>query len=90
LEKGDPRQVWAVVQGNWKLLKKPERFELYDMDHDPGEHRNQRGAHPELEKELEERLAAFEERATWDKGESSALEIDRETLEALRELGYVE
>ncbi len=51
---GGKRPIWAIRQGNWKLLKRPNgQFELYDLASDIGESNNLVAKHPDLKEKLE-------------------------------------
>jgi hypothetical protein len=88
---------WRMVRdGRWKLIRIPElngvRFELYDLDVDPGEIENRADSHPEVV----ERLRAPLER--WASSiRQEAVTVPRlspaeqqETERRLRALGYIE
>jgi len=93
-EARDKGELWAVVHGDWKLIMKDAGAELYDTRRDPGEQRNRLSEHPQLAAELGRQLRRFAQESTWSAGEGAGekveLEIDEDTLESLRELGYVE
>jgi arylsulfatase A-like enzyme len=46
----------GIRRGDWKLVKKGSRSELYDLSKDPGEKKDLSGSHPELVKELDRAL----------------------------------
>ena len=46
----------GIRRGNWKLVKKGSRSELYDLSKDLGEKKDLSGSHPELVKELDRAL----------------------------------
>lgn len=43
----------GIRRGDWKLVKKGSRSELYDLSKDPGERKDLSRSHPELVKELD-------------------------------------
>ncbi len=56
-----PRQLHyyeneGIRKGDWKLVKKGSRSELYDLSKDLGEKKDLSGSHPELVKELDRAL----------------------------------
>ena len=46
----------GIRRGDWKLVKKGSRSELYDLSKDPGERKDLSRSHPELVKELDRAL----------------------------------
>jgi arylsulfatase A-like enzyme len=72
----------------WKLIREGEEYELYDIDADPGEHRDLMASgridgtpYDDLRVRLEQ----------WETGEEvTEQEVDSETREMLADLGYVE
>jgi len=88
------QNLWAVVRGRWKLIDDEGRFELYDTSADPEEQRDLAGERPEVVAELLAELEGLREGATWGAGTRTPIEVqvevDEESIEALRELGYVE
>jgi arylsulfatase A len=46
----------GIRRGDWKLVKKGSRSELYDLSKDPGERKDLSRSHPELVKELNRAL----------------------------------
>jgi arylsulfatase A-like enzyme len=84
------RDLWAVVQGRWKLIDNLGSLELYDTLADPDEKRDLAGEQSEVVERLQLELSAFRDAASWGEGESAAVEVDEASIEALRELGYVE
>ena len=102
MEAGTRRPSQLVVRkGPWKLvqfraLEDRQRFgrneiELYDLSKDPGEERDVRAEHPEIERELEAALAHWvattpQHRPT---GTSDPAKVDERTRQMLKGLGYV-
>jgi len=90
----------VIRRGSWKLIHAPAQedqelmkgvpFELYDLASDPNELENVIDANPEIAEELKGRL--FEWMETAASGASNEgpgeVEIDQETEEALRAIGY--
>jgi arylsulfatase A-like enzyme len=72
----------------WKYILGTERAELYDLRSDPGELRNLMEEEPGRAAELDATLRQ------WDAGvpevRTDEAEPDRESLELLRSLGYVD
>ena len=95
------KQVSSLRKGRFKLIQRsgqplPQRWELYDLDADPGETRNLRndGAdeHDRVFRELRSGLEALQDaaRSYRDTLETGArVELDEHTREALRQLGYL-
>jgi len=93
----------AVRQGRWKLVhfraaedrrlyRMPE-WALYDLDSDPGERRNVLAEHPERAAELREALRRYADTAVAsgrDGGDLELEELDAQTREQLRALGYLD
>lgn len=87
----------ALVAGRYKLMGFPDRFELYDLEADPGERRDLADAAPAIRRELTEKITRLRDEnerrrvANLAFGSSETLErTSAETLEQLRALGYVE
>ncbi len=90
----------SLRAGKWKfilnelssqMIEKP-RFELYDLEADPRERRNLAGEHPELVREFEAKVLAFQAAHPTPEQRPAAQaeeEMDEAVLEELRELGYI-
>ncbi|MCA9754925.1 MAG: sulfatase-like hydrolase/transferase [Candidatus Eisenbacteria bacterium] len=82
---------WSDLRGvrstNWKYIRAP-RPELYDLRHDPGETSNIYTAESELVATMESWLSWYLEDEV--DSEEAKVEIDAETLERLRSLGYLQ
>jgi arylsulfatase A-like enzyme len=80
----------AIRKGPYKLVVEAisNTHALYDLEEDPGEQVDVSGQHPELVAEL---LAVAAERSAEAAGAETedAVELDAESLERLRALGYV-
>jgi arylsulfatase A-like enzyme len=93
---GTPPTSWAVVTGDWRLIRNPgapegvPEFELYDRRADPLSLEDVAGAHPEVVARLAETLAAWR---SWVEAhrlpEDSEQNLSSEDLERLRSLGYL-
>jgi predicted Zn-dependent protease len=79
---------WAPLHGarttRWKYIRAP-RPELYDLLADPGETRNVLDRHPEVVA----RLSAFVDGVLAEERPIRPAELDEETAERMRSLGYV-
>jgi arylsulfatase A-like enzyme len=53
------RGIWAVREGNWKLLDMGEGEQLFDLAADTGETRNIAAEHPEIVARLQQAYAAW-------------------------------
>lgn len=79
----------AVVEGRWKAIwnVEPDTVELYDRTSDPGDSKDLAGARPELARRL--RDVAAQSLVGGGDGHSMDADLDSESLEQLRELGYI-
>jgi arylsulfatase A-like enzyme len=94
-------RIYGVRADGWRFVFNPEdytpgapggaypieRVELYDLAEDPREQRNVAADHPDRVEALTAEIAAWRERDLH--AEVPSQEIDPETLEELRALGYV-
>lgn len=94
-------RIYGVSTPRWRLILNPEgrpagapggaypieEVELYDREADPLETANVAPSHPEVVRELTDTIAAW--RGSALQQEVPSQEIDPETLEELRALGYV-
>jgi arylsulfatase A-like enzyme len=80
----------AIYADRWKLIVSSQgHVELYDLRDDPEEAENLVAQQPEAVRELIDRLQAFKSKASPRFGPGTS-EIDPETLERLKGLGYVD
>lgn len=83
---------WAKLQvmrqGGWELIDAPEE-ELYDLRRDPRELSNQLERREELAHDLRGRLQQFWDKYAPEGDKEQELEVDQESLERLRALGYI-
>lgn len=85
------REVWAAAFGNWKLIRKADGvLELYDHATDPTEHNNVADANPTIVERLGLALEPYRDRANWGDAGVSSVEMNEQTIETLKSLGYVE
>jgi arylsulfatase A-like enzyme len=84
-----PDQYRMVRRANYKLIvdRRDGVARLYDLTADPDERHDVGGKHPERVREQLAALRAFEAEP---KASGGSLDLSREDLEALRELGYAE
>jgi arylsulfatase A-like enzyme len=82
---GDQRR--AIIEWPWKLVVDVERPDtaLFDLERDPAESENLAAARPEIV----ERLGAALERRVPRRSGEAPVELDAETREELRALGYL-
>lgn len=86
----EPEQLWAAVRGPWKLIDNERRQRLFHLQKDPTEQRNRARFREALVKELTDDLEAFRANGFRVSGEQTEVELDEETLESLRSLGYIQ
>lgn len=79
-----------VLKKNWKLMVRRESAELYDLSQDPSEQNSLHGKAPEIQSELEGLLQGHREQARIQAPQTESIEVDPETVEALRAMGYIE
>ena len=84
------RQLWAVIRGRWKLIEEGQSQQLFDLKADPAERWIFNKHHPHVVAGLSQELERFRMRAAAEQREFGGLSVDRERLEELRILGYVE
>jgi len=87
-----PEEV--VLFDRWKYTVSPNEAEerLYDIDRDPGERESLAASHPEALERARRLLAEHRRRAEMAVarvGREDVLDLDEETREALRQLGYI-
>ena len=97
-EDKQPTESWAIVDGEWKLIKngirpagRPE-FELYDHRKDPINLHDVAAEHPEVVKRLAGQLDAWHQKALAArvKPDAGTAEVTSEERERLRALGYLQ
>lgn len=80
---------WAVTDGRWRLVWGFEgTARLYDLADDPGETRDVSREHADIARGLRQRFEAERLRHPGETVEGQNIEMDPETAEALRRLGY--
>jgi len=87
----------SLRSGHWKLILNPlssqtlprPRFELFDLDADPGETTNVAAAHPEVVKRLEPKARAFIAKHWKGKAARETGAMEPEVEDQLRQLGYL-
>jgi arylsulfatase A-like enzyme len=86
-----PQHLWAALRGPWKLVVEPDRDHLlFHRERDPRERVNVAAQHPEVVAELARELGLLRADGMRRGHESIDVAVDREKLEALEALGYVE
>ncbi len=78
----------ALIWNNWKLIRSPDRTELYDIIADPHEQNDLAGSNKKLVGSLSNKLEEFHRQLT--RGKAPVIEIDEQELMRLRSLGYIE
>lgn len=102
-EAGYERNYQRVIRtAEWKLVYVPDpelrrvmtgaEFELYDVEHDPGEQHNLAADHPAVVADLKQRLFAWMKHAKRGVAtpHTEDVELDEATKQSLRALGYLE
>jgi arylsulfatase A-like enzyme/ankyrin repeat protein len=87
----------SLRSGRWKFILNQEspqqiarpRFELFDLEKDPGELNNVADAHPDVVKRLEHRVVSFIAKHRRGTSVKDWVSADAEVLEELRRLGYI-
>lgn len=83
---------WAALRGihtaDWMYVRAPKP-ELYDLDKDPGELNNVIDAHPRKYRELENQLKLLTHLGPNGKESIVYNQMDQQTMERLRSLGYI-
>ena len=85
---GERRFAYRDV--DWKLIRRPDREELYDLGADPGETTNVRGEHADVADRLGERLDEHERAVEATATDLGTIEMDEGVKQRLRDLGYQE
>jgi len=85
------RSLRSVIQGEYKLIVGSDQVrELYQLADDPGELRNLIEAEPEVGRKLDKALDALLKSLPTAVELTDAPELDQETRDQLRALGYVD
>lgn len=80
----------AAINGRWKfIVTKPDTYELYDLESDPGETHNVFNESDRIAALLEEKLGEFERTSIKLMQEEARINLTYEALERLRNIGYV-
>lgn len=81
---------WAVMQGDWKLIQRRRRQQLFHLEKDPLDQRDLAGDESEVRAGLAALITAFRESVVPLSNLSTELALTPEGLEELRTLGYVD
>lgn len=90
------RRGTAIVKGDWKLILKGRRVELYNISQDAVEQNNLAASKPKIVRSLRRELLNYERRSEEssvllrNRQTEERLEINPQSIEALRTLGYIE
>lgn len=82
--------LWAAVRGQWKVIENSRRVRLFHLGKDPEENRNRARFQEALLSDLQQELDAFKAQGIRTPDEQTEVELDAETLETLRSLGYIQ
>ena len=90
----EDRTVTGIAEGDWKFIhtttKETSTDELYNLRGDPREIRNVASLQPERTQALAARLADWSSRLASRGTASSPLTLDRDAIERLKALGYLD
>ena len=84
------QQLWAAIRGPWKLIEGEGVPRLYHLEKDVLETRNRARFQEDLVLDLQGQLETFRRLEADFAGQVTEVELDRETLESLRSLGYIQ
>ncbi len=85
------RHLWAAVRMPWKLITRSQtRPRLFDLSSAPEKRSDLAEQRPSETAELLAVLDAFQRSSSKPDGEQVEIELDRDTLESLKSLGYVQ
>lgn len=84
------QQLWAAVRGPWKLIESDSGARLFHLVKDPAEKRDRASFQEDLVLDLQAELERFRSRGVDFEGQQTEVELDQETLESLRSLGYIQ
>lgn len=82
-----------IEEGRWKLVRSPltssDRYELFDLEADPGETRDLSAIYPDTVAALADKLAQWIADGEAQESVAPPRTIDEETRESMRALGYI-
>jgi arylsulfatase A-like enzyme len=81
---------WSVQVGSWKAVQVVGKWRLFDLARDPGETRDVSAEHPELLERLKAEAERFAARGAFAAGDTVRVELDDESVDILRSLGYAD
>ena len=79
----------ALILGDWKLIRRRAKSELYDVADDPLDGRSLAAERPEVVTRLSRELGALEAGLAAKSAEETAVFLDQPEIDSLRALGYV-
>jgi arylsulfatase A-like enzyme len=85
-----PRQshIWGANRGKWRFIQKAGKWELYDIEGDPGEKINVLSRYPGIHSELRNALKKFRQRGFGNRATRVEVELDADGVSFLDALGY--
>ncbi|MFT5584575.1 MAG: arylsulfatase A-like enzyme [Cognaticolwellia sp.] len=89
--KGPRSGTWMVLKKNWKLMERRDGAELFNLRADPSEKSSLHGQAPAgVQSELEALLEEHRANARIQVPQTESIQVDPNTVEALRAMGYIE
>ena len=85
-----PRQshIWGANRGKWRFIQKAGKWELYDIEVDPGEKINVLSRYSVIHSELRNALKKFRQRGFGNRATRVEVELDADGVSFLDALGY--
>jgi len=81
---------WAVMRGDWKLVQRRRRMQLFHLEDDPLDQSNLSSRESDVRAGLEGLITSFRQSVVPASDLSTEVTLTPEELEELRSLGYVD